>query len=315
MNDAGKGRVKVLYIAGSGRSGSTLLELLLNESMHQPALGELFRLWRQDPLEIKCGCGKIIGTCPFWQEVFAMCGWQLKPEWFNKMLALQMRVVRWRRLPWLLFPKIAPARFNKDALELANKYEDLYEALSRMSKQSVVVDASKNVIFILLLKRIKTIDLRVVHLVRDPRGVAYSWRYHKKRKPEASDESYLHIISPLKIILLWWSNLLLPWILKGNSKNYKFVAYEDFADNPEKVVQSIFDTLEIAGDMSLFDAPQMVLSTNHTVSGNPLRFESKVIEVKKDENWRKQMPGMARAIVSLMTWPWLLRLSFKRKCK
>ena len=59
----------LVYIAGYGRSGSTLLDTLLNSHPQIFGAGELFFLF-QNLLENKnCSCGMDMQSCSFWTEV------------------------------------------------------------------------------------------------------------------------------------------------------------------------------------------------------------------------------------------------------
>ena len=62
--------IKILYIGGYSRSGTTLLLRLLGELPGMVAVGELFDVWdrsyRQNQL---CGCGTAFHECDFWREV------------------------------------------------------------------------------------------------------------------------------------------------------------------------------------------------------------------------------------------------------
>src|SRR4028119_1802817 len=53
--------------------------------------------------------------------------------------------------------------------------ERLYRAIQRVSGAGVIVDSSKRFSYAVLLSLLPFGDLRVVHLVRDSRAVAYSW--------------------------------------------------------------------------------------------------------------------------------------------
>src|ERR1700721_2843331 len=84
----------VVYIAGSGRSGSTLLER---------ALGELIDLSRQVAAQgERCGGGEPFAQCPFWSRVGdrAFDGWQ--EQKLSATSQLQGQVARQRRMPRLL---------------------------------------------------------------------------------------------------------------------------------------------------------------------------------------------------------------------
>src|SRR4051812_48764894 len=69
---------KVLYVGGSGRSGTTLLDRMLGQVPGVWSTGELARVWdnglRDNEL---CGCGEPFWECAFWREVgdAAFGGW------------------------------------------------------------------------------------------------------------------------------------------------------------------------------------------------------------------------------------------------
>ena len=81
--------VKLLYIIGDGRSGSTLLNIALGNHPDAVAAGELCNvqryLWRQDNW---CSCGTPVHECSFWGAVSTMLG-DARPD-----LDLQTRLER-----------------------------------------------------------------------------------------------------------------------------------------------------------------------------------------------------------------------------
>ena len=59
----------------------------------------------------------------------------------------------------------------------------LYEAIAEVARARVVVDSSKLPTYAMLLDGIEGVDVRVAHLVRDPRAAAFSWQ-RKKEQPD-----------------------------------------------------------------------------------------------------------------------------------
>ena len=93
----------VVYIAGSGRSGSTLLERALGEIPGFVNVGELIDLYRRTAADgERCGCGEPFAQCPFWSRVGdrAFSGWQ--EQKLTATRRLQGKVARQRRVPRLL---------------------------------------------------------------------------------------------------------------------------------------------------------------------------------------------------------------------
>src|ERR1019366_1995765 len=62
----------------------------------------------------------------------------------------------------------------------------LYRAIRQVAGKSVVVDSSREASQALVLARIPDIDLKVLHLVRDSRAVAFSYL---RRKPQFRDDN------------------------------------------------------------------------------------------------------------------------------
>ena len=65
-------KVKVIYIAGEGRSGSTLLERILGQHNKIFAAGELIHIWERSFMENQlCSCGKSFYECEVWKDIIS----------------------------------------------------------------------------------------------------------------------------------------------------------------------------------------------------------------------------------------------------
>ena len=78
------------------------------------------------------------------------------------------------------------ARFRAALARHTERLGSLYRAIAEVSGARVIVDSSKHVSTALVLRRTAGVDLHVVHLVRDSRGVAHSWTKEVER-PETRD--------------------------------------------------------------------------------------------------------------------------------
>lgn len=58
------------------------------------------------------------------------------------------------------------------------------------------------------------------------------------------------------------------------------------------------------------DEHTVELETNHTVEGNPMRFQQGTVELHLDEEWKKGMKRTDRRISTALTWPLLLRYGY-----
>src|SRR3954447_22091528 len=168
---AARTRPTVLYLGGLGRSGTTVLERVLGELPGACSVGELVHLWGRGVLEDEtCGCGHPFSQCPFWAEVGrrAFGGWDRAQA--ERMEQLRPRVDRTRFIPRLVAPRLfgrRPAGLH----EYVNAYLRLYRAIGETTGGGVVIDSSKHSSLAFCLRTEPGIDLRVVHVVRDSRGV------------------------------------------------------------------------------------------------------------------------------------------------
>lgn len=137
-------KIKIIYIAGNGHSGSTLLDLILGSSAEAISVGEL-RQWNnyvegrssakhQISNYVECTCGETFYNCPFWSKI-------------TKEIVLP-----------------------RDRLKLLKR-------VAEVSGKNIIVDSSKNIDGMLetidLYKK-GDIDLQVIYLIRHFNGMVYS---------------------------------------------------------------------------------------------------------------------------------------------
>src|ERR1700733_7630889 len=134
----------VIYIAGSGRSGSTLLERVLGDMPGAVNVGELIDLPRRTaPRGERCGCGQAFADCPFWAGVGtrAFGGWQA--DRLAGVHRLPTRGARQGPLPRRLAMPLAGRDFRDDVAAYGASYRALYQAIAGQAGARYVIDASK----------------------------------------------------------------------------------------------------------------------------------------------------------------------------
>lgn len=306
------GSCLVVFIGGCQRSGSTLLDRMLSQVEGHVSAGEIVHLWsrglQSDEL---CGCGEPFSRCPFWSEVgrAAFGGWdQIDPQ---KVLDLQRKVDRNRYIFFMLLPHLSRhyAEYRREYSQLLNS---LYRSVALVGG-GIVVDSSKHASTAFLLRGVPSIRLKVVHLVRDSRGVAYSLT-RRIRRPEArSSDSLMHRSGPWRSSLEWSVFNLLFHFLHLTGTPVKRVRYEDLVADPRPQLASIVGPAEGQGEgdrgehdtLAFVDGRRVALGLDHTVAGNPMRFERGVIPLRSDDEWQTRMPAFDRFVTTMMTWPLL----------
>jgi hypothetical protein len=305
--------VRVLFIAGLGRSGSTLLDRVLGQVPGCCSIGEASQVWKGLLAGTPCGCGRRPQECEFWSAVVeaGFGGWQRLDV--PAALALQQRVDRTRYLPRLLAPRAA-GRFGRDLAAYAALLGRLYAAVAAVAEARVVIDSGKHTSTAYLLRHVPGIAPRIVHLVRDSRGVAYSWTKAVK-KSDLAGAPEMDRLPPGRSARGWLVHNLLLQLLPLTGRATHRLRYEDFVAAPEPRVAGLlrFAGLPADGHRGLFsDARTVDLGRpDHTLAGNPVRFRRGPVPIRADEDWRHRLPTRDRALVGLLTAPLLLAYGYR----
>lgn len=301
------GSPTTLFIGGLGRSGTTILELSMATDDRVISLGEVTHLWRRSLLDNEsCGCGVPFSECAFWHRIgqVAFGGWDRVDA--HRVISLKKRLDRSLQTPRLRVG-LGSAAWRADIREYASYYARIYRAAAHVSGCTVVVDSSKQASLPHLLRTDPTIDLRVLHCVRDSRAVAYSWTKQVVR-PEAHAGDHTHMVryAPSQTALKWLQHNLVVEALRTYGVPTLRVRYEDWANQPRK---EVLRTLEFAGleprENSNMGDTWVLLGEAHTCSGNPARFRRGTVTVRRDERWTSQLPRWSQLLVSTITMPML----------
>lgn len=303
--------IRVLCIAGLGRSGSTLLERTLDGLPGAVAVGELTHLWKRGlGADEKCGCGKPFSECEFWRQVgqVAYGGWVNVDQ--DRVAAAFAKVERTRYIPRLVTGSSA-GTFGAQLAALHRLLTRLYRAIAEVSGSALIVDSSKDPSYAYVLRGIEALDLRVVHAIRDAPAVAYSWGKVVVR-PEAP-ETEMRRWSP-RTTALWWSiqNVMADGLRLTGVPSCR-VRYEDFVTDPAAALRRVGELAGVAPDPDQLDRLadwQVELVANHSVSGNPLRFQTGVVTIRRDEAWRSAMPSRDVRLVETLTLPVRARFGY-----
>lgn len=309
---AGTTRTTLLFIGGTSRSGSTLLECLLARLDNVVVLGEVAHLWRRGVMEDQlCACGASFSSCPFWQEVGdrAFGGWEQVDV--PRVLQLMDAVDRQRRIPQTARRRPSP-KVAAMAEEYAEHYRKIYDAAREISGAEVVVDSSKVPPTALALSHDPRIDLRVLHIVRDSRGVAYSWTKVVPR-PETETGEDMPRFGVRKSTALWLSHNLSISALSYRGFPVTRIRYEDLVADASTTVRSAWQRLELPGPgvLPMIDRTTVELVPTHSVAGNPMRFSLGTTTLRPDVAWRSAMPAHERRVVTALTYPVLRAMGYR----
>jgi len=310
----------VLYIAGTGRSGSTLLASILGEVDGVFAAGEVRYLWQRGLAERRlCGCGVPVRDCPVWSRVLAHAGHLDEPARVEGVVSLLKQTGRIRNLPGILMGNVRPGLDPARSAATANARAalgDIYASMAGVTGNRVIVDSSKLPAYANVLAATPGIDLRVVHLIRDPRGAAYSWS-SRKALTDGAARAHMEQIGPAKSAFLWDVWNLSGDLLFGRAPDrYLRLRYEDFIADPQGEVRRILSMVGMEdAQLPFVGGSEAITSLNHSVAGNPDRLRNGRIRLRQDDRWRTAMARRDQRLVSALTLPLLLRYGYTLRPK
>ena len=305
--------VRVIYIIGAGRSGSTLLDTVLASHPDVVGVGELANLhragWTSNEV---CACGKLGTECDFWTRVRE--GWQQRvPEaTVEGYVGLQKRIELFSGLfsglGLMQLARMLRQRFSPtaDFQAYLRQTEALYHSIAEISGKSIIVDSSKHPIRGALLAHLHGIDLRLVHLVRDARAVVWS----RKKSLEADQKSGVQFA--IKPRSAWYSvafwafiNVLATIVCLFRRRQSLRMRYEDFVAEPQVQLERLGHVcgLDYSATAQALLTGQP-LKVEHPIAGNRMRMKGSVT-LKPDWEWRDRLPARDRAACWLCA-GWLL---------
>lgn len=176
----------------------------------------------------------------------------------------------------------------------------LIECISRLSGKKIIVDSSKIGIRLKYLSRMKEIDLKVVRLVRDGRGVALTYvdpeRFADAKNPSlrrgGDGKSRLSKKLSMEQAVVEWkrSNEEAEDAMRNiGSDRCIEIHYEDLCLKTEETLRKIFRFLETDSQKPVLDFKDV----EHHVVGNGMRMDS-TNEIVLDERWKEQLTPQDR---------------------
>ena len=250
-------------------------------------------------------------NCPFWQKVA-----DTSPGIFDKKTTqryvdfINLVALKSRHTPWLWTSfgrsKLVDA-IPKGFLEDLSR---LYRGVQSASGASVIVDSSKFAAYLFLLKLVPDLDIKSVHLVRDPRAVAFSWqRTASVREGDTNDESLQFHDRSVFVAALDWllQNVSSELVERLQVDRVHRLRYEDFIRDPIPTIGELVGRDSQLGDGS--NAFSIDLPEVH-IFGNPSRFNSGSITLELDDEWRRQMRTFSQYLVTGVSSPLLRRYRY-----
>jgi hypothetical protein len=301
-----------MFVGGYGRSGSTILDILLDRVPGITAVGEFRHLFGRALGDNElCSCGKPFNDCGYWGAVLAKAfpnGVDRKRVQ-NAVRAINKIAVT----PQVLNTSMRTPKFREYAQIYSDAFSAAYRAVADISKASVIIDSTKYPIHGLFLSTLPDIDLVTMLLVRDPRAVAYSWERRKLRPEVHWEKREMPRHSVSRSALAWnLSNSLTKLLDKGDGR-FRLQRYEYFLENPLGTINEIAafalgKNIRVNKDIFTDTTAQ-----SHSIAGNPVRMAGAGIQVRPDNEWKKHMSIRKKTLVTTLCAPQMRQLGYNVK--
>ena len=301
-------KTRLVYILAASHSGSTLLAILLGGHPGICTVGELKATSMGDVDHYLCSCRARIKECPFWSD--------MKQEMADRGLSFDItdagtdllngagpyirRLLRpLHRGPALELVRdaalsLSPAwRSRLSRFQIRNS--SLVDSLRARTGRDVVVDSSKVGIRLKYLLGNPTLDIRIVRLIRDGRGVALAY-VDPARFADAADPGLRgggagrgredEKLTVAEAALEWRrSNEEADAILSGlDPSRWRNVRYEELCADPDRTLRSLFGFIGVDPGVGV---EQLDFGGLHVI-GNGMRLDISP-RILLDERWRQTL--------------------------
>jgi hypothetical protein len=291
--------------------------MLLGEVEGFVSAGEVREIWLRGCVEDRpCGCGEPFSRCLFWTQVGkeAFGGWDRID--LDRILRLRYRWDRPWGLPRLLSRPGSDTGTGREATggglrTYTEALGHLMAAIATVSGATVVVDSSKIATHTLLLTHSDEVDVRLVHLVRDSRGVAYSNQKHVVKTVTAGEPTLLPRYGAVSSALRYdFYNALNGVLAHRLGEGWRRLRYEDLVSDPEARLREVARHADgLDHDLPFLRGTSVTLGGHHLVDGNPVRFQRE-LTLSVDDEWQRRLSGPDRRTMSTLTWPLLRRYAY-----
>jgi len=280
--------VKYVFSASSARSGSTLMAFLLNAHPHIASIAEMDGIIEEiDPDTFKCSCGELIRECPFWNDVTADMhaqGYPFSYKNFDTIIRLIDNDVLWKVQKGTSgIPAIDTIRnelftatpgISHRLRHQVERNAALARSILKISGKEYLLDTSKDVSRIHYLNKHEAVDLYVIHLTRDPRGVIAS---EYRRKPD---------LDVARVAAQWMkvNQKIVTQSQQVPDGHYIHIRYEDLCTDTLATLKRIAAFL---GTQTFETVPEFRAFPHHII-GAMMRLKSSS-EIRLDERWKTEL--------------------------
>jgi hypothetical protein len=280
-------RIRYVCLPGSRFTGSTLLGSLLNEHPDCASIGAATGLIRRTDLSTyQCSCGELFRKCEFWNHIAARTRALGHPVnvFETNFWNTHLRLSRNHLINGLLVRSLGWDRLNRGRDAILRRIPGAGAAISRMawntwSLASAVLERTGKTVFVdtardhqrpKYLAPFPMLDVKVIHLIRDPRGNSASIMKHTGVDVATAARQWTHSNAEAARVRRY-----LP------PERWMSLHYEALCADPAGVLDRISDFLGIGRPMMQHGFRN---SVSHII-GNKMRMKG-LGEIREDLSWQ-----------------------------
>ncbi|WP_137297673.1 sulfotransferase [Psychromonas sp. SP041] len=298
---------KLVYLAAASHSGSTMTAMLLGAHPDLCSVGELkaANLGHRD--SYLCSCKTLVGECGFWQGVtdkmsakghdfcISDAGTDIRVGASPYVLRLLKPLVRSPLVELIrdILLNLSPV-WREQLPYLQKRNADYARSIAEQAKVDTVVDSSKIGIRLKYLLKNPNLDVKVIWVVRDGRGVSLAYKNpsefadakNPKLRGGGAGKTQEHGRG-IEVGAHEWvrCNQETEAVLATMPKEkWIQVHYEDICNNTEQTLDNIFEFIGVDPIKKRLDFK----TVEHHVVGNGMRLDDSEV-IKLDDRWKTQL--------------------------
>jgi len=276
-----KKRINIIYVLSQGRSGSTVLDLILGSYKNNISLGELHNLYWDIKENNICSCGNKILNCAFWSKYLN------EKEIIKKISIYREKSGSGKRYRKTKLNKIYKTKYDNldiSGYTYASKNYELLEKIidrEKYTDEICFIDSSKDPYRLYDLLHSGLFNIKIIYLKKNP--FAWIFSIHKNNK----NISILKIIR--SIIDYKIDHFIFETILRRIDENLYLKINYNIIQNSEHFEALIENFLNINNKKEK--------NEHHIVSGNKIKYSYK--EFKPDHSYKNSFINKYRYMINL----------------
>ena len=258
---------ELIYIVGSGRSGSTLLEIILGSQEDVFSCGELCQLIIEYLNGSYCACGETLSNCNYWSNIVT--------NWIKKN---HLTLNEIRRFAYLDYFYSHPKNLKAWFMALISFYQteeykwylallkSLLLEIVQHTQAKIITDSSKSPVRILNLKKIWPGKITIIHLIRSPFEIISSLKKSWTKDKKKGIQNDIPARNPIRTAIFWIViNSMAEFVIWLTKIKCLRIKYEDLIKNPY-ILSRIYPNIKL----------KEPFPGTHICAGNRIRMKKNI---------------------------------------